>query len=231
MEHGPAGVVRDRAGTTGDRAACRMHLIATMDPTASRGETSAVRPRTAQLWKILGGAAGALALTFLIVDSCLDRGEARLDAEEPSYVETTAAMTRAAGAAEPGATTPASLPATMRASTRDSSGGIAPTTTISSAPMTMRRRERSYTPVPVPFERANGDSSTSGTAGTTDAGNVHSAGPNDAVINPPTDDATDPTSVLIDASPNAGHASHANNDPNNRPAPSPFGTARSTPAR
>jgi len=185
-----------------------------MDPTNPRWHPSTARTkRGATIWKIVVGAAAASALTAVVVASCLDRDEAaRRDLQEPAYVETTSGTT----------------PAT----TRDSTGGIAPggainggadeiagTTSITSAPMSTRAqpRERNYTPVPVPFERANGDSSTSGTAGTTDFGNLH-RDPNGSVINPLTSGGPDLTSILMDAGPNAGHASHANNDPNNRDA-------------
>jgi hypothetical protein len=199
-----------------------MHPIAAMDPTNPRWETSAERTRrSATIWKVIAGAAAASVLTAVVVASCLDRDEARRDMDEPAYVETTSATTTATG-----------TPAT----TRDSTGGIAPngavsgradeiagttssTTTITSAPISTQvpRRERTYTPVPLPFERANGDSSTSGTLGT---GN----GPKDAEPIAgvhesnftPLIRANDPNSIGIDAGPNAGHASHANNDPNNR---------------
>jgi hypothetical protein len=39
---------------------------------------------------------------------------------------------------------------------------------------------------------------------------------NGSNVNPPTNGGTDATSVNVDGGPNAGHASHANNDPNNR---------------
>ena len=194
-----------------------MHPIAPMDPTNPRGETSDRRraKRSATMWKIIIAAAGASALTAVVVASCLDRDVAQRDAQEPAYVETTSATTKG-------------TPAT----TQDSTGGIAPngavnggadeiagTTSITSAPMSTKAqpRERNYTPVPLPFERANGDSSTSGTVGT---GN----GPKDAEPiagvhennYSPLIRASDPNSIGIDAGPNAGHASHANNDPNNR---------------
>lgn len=194
-----------------------MHPIAAMDPTNPRweGRSEARRKRSATILKIIVGAAGASALSAMVVASCLDRDEARRDVQEPAYVETTSAATTG---------TPAS--------TRDTSGGIAPngavnggadeiagTTTITSAPMSTQVQppQRNYTPVPVPFERANGDSSTSGTVGTgngpKDAAPV--AGVHESNFSPLIR-ATDPNSIGIDAGPNAGHASHANNDPNNR---------------
>ena len=197
-----------------------------MDPTNPRWLTSDERTkRSATIWKVIVGAAAASALTAVVVASCLDRDVARRDLDEPSYVETTSATTTSASTTT---TAAAATPAT----TRDSTGGIAPngadnggaeiaagapssTTTITSAAMATptQPRQQSYSPVPVPFERANGDSSTSGTAGTTDGGNVHSTGPN---AGPMTNAAADTTAILNDAGPNAGHASHANNDPSNR---------------
>lgn len=189
-----------------------------MDPTNPRWMTSEERTkRSATIWKIIVGAAGASALTAVIVASCLDRDVARRDLQEPSYVETTSGTT----------TTPAPAPAVATATptpntTRDSTSGIVPptvltvpgttnnnNTTITSAPMAPR--------VPGP----NGDSSTSGTAGTTTTttnGGTTAAGPNagpdGSNINPPTNASTD--AVAVPVGPNAGHASHANNDPNNR---------------
>ena len=213
--------------------------ITAMDPTNPRWQTSDQRTkRSATIWKIIVAAAGASALTAVVVASCLDRDVARRDLDEPGFVETTSATTTATPVAGAPTTAAASTPAT----TRDSTGGIAPNgadnggaeipagapssaTTITSAPMSMpaQPRQQSYSPVPVPFERANGDSSTSGTAGTTgttDAGNVHRAGPNagptGSNINPSTIGTTEAAAASNDAGPNAGHASHANNDPNNR---------------
>ena len=62
-----------------------------MDPTNPRWETrESRRQRGATIWKVIVAAAGASALTAVIVASCLDRDEARRDAEEPAVVETTA---------------------------------------------------------------------------------------------------------------------------------------------
>src|SRR5690349_10775769 len=105
-----------------------MQLSVTMDPTNPRWETSEQRSRrSATVWKIIVGAAGASALTAIVVASCLDRDEARRDLEEPAYVETTSSTTT---------TTTTTTPVT----TRDSTGGITPnggagTTTVTSAPM------------------------------------------------------------------------------------------------
>lgn len=183
-----------------------MQLSVIMDPSNPRWETSDQRTRrSATMWKIIVGAAGASALTAVVVASCVGGDVAQRDLEEPAYVETTSATT----------TTRTATPAT----TRDSTGGIAlpaapnggadtasapaptsqeGTTTVTSAPMAAQvfaqQHEPNYTPVRVPFDRASGDSSTSGVAGTT---------------------AATTAGVSVDAGPNAGHASHANNDPNN----------------
>lgn len=205
--------------------------IASMDPTNPRWLTSEERTkRSATIWKIIVGAAGASALTAVIVASCLDRDVARRDMQEPSYVETTSAVTTG--------TTPAPAPAgaVPTANTTDSTGGIAPAgsttvvtgpgttinnnTTITSAPVAPRVQpgDRNYTPAPGTVERpnANGDSSTSGVAGTIKAAPAAgpNTGPDGSNINPPTNGATD--AVAVPTGPSAGHASHANNDPNNR---------------
>ncbi|GAC1531622.1 MAG: hypothetical protein NVS3B10_26990 [Polyangiales bacterium] len=197
-----------------------------MDPTNPRWQTADQRmKRSATMWKMIAGAAGTAALTTVIVASCLDRDvAARRALDEPAYVETTSAPSPAAGSTTP-------------VTTRDTTGGIAPsgavnraaddltgagnasTTAITSAPMATPVRRLDFTPVPVPFERANGDSSTSGTAAPIDT-NVHSGGPNAgptrSSINPEANGASDTAALGNASGPNAGHASHANNDPSNR---------------
>ena len=212
-----------------------MHFIATMDPTNPRWETSEERTkRSATIWKIIVAAAGASALTAVIVASCLDRDEARRGTE-PAFVETTSVTAVTPPAAQP----VAPVRVTPAPATRDSTGGVASgaaddsapsatangattsTTTVTSAPLAtqVQPRQMSYSPVTVPFESANGDTSTSGTNGTgpgTNGAAGPNAGPNGSNINPPTNGATDAASLGVDAGPNAGHASHLNNDPNNR---------------
>jgi hypothetical protein len=154
--------------------------IAAMDPTNPRWETSEARTkRSATMWKIIVAAAGTSALTAMVVASCLDRDVARRDAQEPAFVETTSVTTTTTttgtAAPQPQAAPVAAAPA---AATRDSTGGVAEdtasttstttgTTTITSAPAATQvpGRQLNYTPVPVPFESANGDTSTSGTNG------------------------------------------------------------------
>ncbi len=153
-----------------------MQLSVAMDSNNPRWQTSEERTRrSATIWKIIVGAAGASALTAVVVASCLDRDEARRDMEEPAYVETTSAGTTTVTGATTGATTSAPAAPMPRTPTRDSAGGIAPTsaaddgsratdgpdvagapvqrsaTTITSAPMAtqVQPRERNYTPVPM----------------------------------------------------------------------------------
>jgi hypothetical protein len=77
-----------------------------MDTTNPRWETREERrDRSATMWKIIVGAAGASALTAVIVASCLDRGQARRDAAEPAYVETTAVMVPAPAQGNPASIT------------------------------------------------------------------------------------------------------------------------------
>ena len=114
-----------------------------MDPTNPRWEHSEQRrQRSATFWKIIVGAAGAAALSAVMVASCLDRDEARRDRErdqrEPAVVQTTAVRTPTAYA--PGAATAA--PAVVGPSTSDSTGGVqaantAATVTAPAAPTTI----------------------------------------------------------------------------------------------
>jgi hypothetical protein len=202
-----------------------------MDPTNPRWLTSEERTkRSATMWKIIVGAAGASALTAMVVASCLDRDVARRDLREPSFVETTSATPA----------TPAPAPGAIPTATRDSTGGIAPlananaganggadeaptgSTTVVTVPGTTLNNTTTITSAPLatrvqPVNRASGDSSTSGVAGTTTGApgaTGPNAGPDGSNINPPTNGATD--AVAVPAGANAGHASHANNDPNNR---------------
>jgi len=195
-----------------------MQLSVAMDPTNPRWQTPEERTRrSATIWKIIVGAAGASALTAVVVASCLDRDEARRDMEEPAYVETTSAGTTTTTGATTGTTTPgatttgATTPATApRTATQDSTGGIAPggvsddgsraidgpdiagapirrgATTITSAPMATQVDPRERNYSPMAIPFERANGG------------------------------TDATSVNVDGGPNAGHASHANNDPNNR---------------
>jgi hypothetical protein len=165
-----------------------MQLIAAMDPTNPRWETSEARTkRSATMWKIIVAAAGTSALTAMVVASCLDRDVARRDAREPAFVETTSVTTTTKmgiAATPPQAAPAAAAPA---AATRDATGGVAGgggaediaratstssattgTTSITSAPAgtQLPARQLTYTPVPVPLESVKGDTSTSGTNGT-----------------------------------------------------------------
>ncbi|MDB5215219.1 MAG: hypothetical protein JWO86_3146, partial [Myxococcaceae bacterium] len=153
--------------------------------------------------------ASASALTAVVVASCLDRDQARRSVEEPAYVETTSAvMTPASPAAQAVAPEAPISPATRDstggvagvAGTDEIAGAPAApaapaaaapapteptgTTTVTSAPPAtqVQTRQPNYTPVPVPFESANGDTSTSGTGpyGVSDA-NTGVAGPNSGV--------------------------------------------------
>lgn len=114
-----------------------------MDPSNPRWmDAEERRRRSATFWKIIVGAAGAAALSTVIVASCLDRGEERRDrdrakVEEPGITETTAAsMTSPTPTAyEPG-TDPAAAqaaPPVVGPSTSDSTGGVAATATATTS--------------------------------------------------------------------------------------------------
>ena len=137
------------------------------------------------MWKIIVAAAGTSALTAMVVASCLDRDVARRDAQEPAFVQTTSVNTTATPGTTPVTPAPqaAAVAVAPSPATRDTTGGVAAggesadtagtsttgtsTTTITSAPAATQApaRQLNYTRVPVPFESANGDTSTSGTTG------------------------------------------------------------------
>ena len=135
------------------------------------------------MWKIIVAAAGTSALTAMVVASCLDRDSARRDAQEPAFVQTTSVTTTATPGTTPVTPAPqaAAVAVAPSPATRDTTGGVAAggesadtagtsttsTTTITSGPATTQEtaRQLNYTRVPVPFESANGDTSTSGTNG------------------------------------------------------------------
>lgn len=140
------------------------------------------------MWKIIVAAAGTSALTAMVVASCLDRDSARRDAQEPAFVQTTSVTTTATPGTTPVTPAPqaAAVAVAPSPATRDTTGGVAAggesadtagtsttststtsTTTITSGPATTQgtARQLNYTRVPVPFESANGDTSTSGTNG------------------------------------------------------------------
>lgn len=147
------------------------------------------------MWKIIVAAAGTSALTAMVVASCLDRDVARRDAQEPAFVQTTSVNTTVTPGTTPVTPAPQAAAVAVAPSpvTRDTTGGVAAggesadtagttgtsTTTITSAPAATQApaRQLNYTRVPVPFESANGDTSTSGTNG---SGGARDAAPSAA---------------------------------------------------
>jgi len=168
-----------------------------MDPHNPRWMTSEERrAKSATMWKIIVGAVSASALSAIMVASCLDRDdEARRDDAEPGITETTAANV--------GATAPAGT------STSDSTGGIAPTgaagsTTVTSGAMNLGG-------VPADDARAANGGNVGATNMSRAPVNFESA--NNVTVNLSGGGTVDPTT----GQPISGHASHAANDPGNRP--------------